>query len=74
MQKYVISAIVLIVLVVIFALQNAAPVLVKFYFWDFNMALALLIIGSASAGFVLGTLIRLGKKKGNNEVAKNESI
>lgn len=64
MQKYVISGIILVILVVIFALQNAEPVLVKFYFWNFNIALALLIIGTSSIGFLMGMIFsRTWKKK-----------
>jgi uncharacterized integral membrane protein len=64
MQKYIISGIILIMLVVIFALQNAGPVLVNFYFWDFHIPTALLIIGSASLGFISGMIFsRISKKE-----------
>jgi len=49
--------ILLIIAVVIFSVQNAAPVAVSFLRWRFDASLALVIFFSASAGLLLGVLI-----------------
>lgn len=50
-------ALALIVLLIVFLLQNTHNVKMDFLFWDFNFTLAVLICVSVAIGFILGLLI-----------------
>ena len=56
-MKQLIIALVIALLAVVFALQNAAPVTVNLYFWDASMSMALLVIILLVAGILTGALI-----------------
>lgn len=63
------------IIAIIFALQNANFVTVKFLFWTFNAQLAYVIIGSLLLGIVLGILSSLysrSKKKKQAEQLHEE--
>ena len=52
-----IVALVIALLAVVFALQNAAMVTVNLFFWDASLSLALLIISLLIAGILVGLLL-----------------
>jgi len=52
-----IAAAIIIALIAIFSVQNAAPVAVTFLFWKFATSLAIAIFLSAVCGLVLGAII-----------------
>ena len=56
MQRSLIIGLLLAILVIIFALQNSAPVPVRLAFWDLNPSVALLVILVLFIGAVLGIL------------------
>ena len=68
--------------VVIFALQNLAPVMVTFLGWSFEGSIALIVILSLFAGIVISLLFSLSsfikgmitesKLKGHNEALRKE--
>lgn len=51
-----IVAIVFLLLVVIFAVQNAGMVPIVFITWSFDLNLALVVLGAASIGAIVGTV------------------
>jgi putative membrane protein len=53
MQIFVILAILILILAVIFALQNTVAVAVSFLFWQFHGSLALVLIVALAAGLVI---------------------
>lgn len=55
MQLFLIAALVIAILTVVFALQNPIPVLVTFMFWKFEGSLALVLMLT----FALGALVSL---------------
>jgi uncharacterized integral membrane protein len=55
MQSFLIAALAIAILIVIFALQNTIPVLVTFMFWQFEGSLALVLVLT----FALGVLVSL---------------
>lgn len=59
----VLTFILLIIIVVVFSVQNAAPVAISFFFWRFEASLALVIFLSAFVGMILGALM-VSLKKG----------
>lgn len=56
-MKQLIVALVIALLAVVFALQNAAMVTVNLFFWDTSLSLALLIICLLIAGILVGLLL-----------------
>jgi len=69
MEFYLILAAVLGVLIAAFAIQNAAPVAVKFLVWQFESSLAVIVILSLLAGMILIFLISLpGRLKRRKEL------
>jgi len=56
-MKQLITAIVIALLAVIFALQNAVPVKVTLFLWDFNLSLALLIVLLLIMGILAALLV-----------------
>ncbi len=62
-----IFAVILISLVIVFSVQNAAPVVLSFMIWKFEASLAIVIFLSLFCGTIIGviiaSLIRLGTKK-----------
>jgi lipopolysaccharide assembly protein A len=56
-MKQLIFALVIALLAVIFALQNATTVTVNLFFWDITLSLALLIIILLISGIAIGLLL-----------------
>lgn len=64
MNAKIIGIIVLLVVLVIFAIQNAHPVPIRFLFWGFETTAVLSILASFLIGFLVGWLISwIGPKK-----------
>lgn len=47
----------IIILIAIFAFQNAAPVAISFLFWKFEASVAILIFLCALAGVIVGMIL-----------------
>lgn len=47
----------LIIVVLIFALQNVAAVEIQFLFWSFSIPRALMIVALLGIGFIIGLLV-----------------
>ena len=56
---------VLIILVIIFVIQNTQVVEVKFLAWQVNMSRALMILCTLAIGLIAGWLIKIPKHKGD---------
>lgn len=56
-MKFTIIAVVIALLAVIFALQNAQPVMVKLFRWDITGSMALVLLITLLIGFASGMLI-----------------
>lgn len=67
-------AIFIIVLIAIFAFQNAAPVAISFLFWKFEASVAVLIFLCTFAGVIIGVIISalLKLKLSGSSQAKKE--
>ena len=72
MQKKLIFGILLLILVVIFTLQNADSVPLKFISWQTEMPVALIIIITLSIGIILGIIFSIPTKKKKGEEKKEE--
>ena len=59
-----IFAVILIILVLVFVLQNIEVVKVSFLAWDISMPRALMIFGALIIGIIVGWLARRPKRKG----------
>lgn len=74
MQIYLFIAAIIAVLAVIFALQNAIPITVRFLFWQVESSLALILILSFIAGlvtsFLCNTLTRFRQVRSPSEQNK----
>ncbi len=71
---------VIISLVTIFSVQNAAPVTISLFFWSFQGSLAIVIFLSTVIGIIIGVIImsmlhmRSAKKKKEKEIREIESL
>jgi uncharacterized integral membrane protein len=65
-----IIALFLILLTVVFAIQNAAPVKIKFFFWEMNYSPAILVPLAVLLGAVLGMLFSIPLLRKKNEKIK----
>ena len=66
MNAKIIGVIILLVLMVIFAIQNAQLLMIRFLFWGFEASAVLSILVSFAGGFLAGWLVAWtgkGKKK-----------
>ncbi len=54
---FIIVVAVIVILIGIFALQNASPVAISFLFWKFEASVAVLIFLCALAGVIVGMII-----------------
>lgn len=54
---------VLIILVIIFVIQNTQVAEVKFLAWQVNMSRALMLFGTLTIGIIAGWLIKVPKRK-----------
>jgi putative membrane protein len=71
MKFKIIIFIILLILLVVFALQNAEIVQIKLWFWSFETPGVLLILVSVSAGVIIGMIFsHLGSKKSKKEPEK----
>ena len=52
-----IIALIAVILVALFSVQNAAPVVISFFFWRFEASLAVVIFLSALAGALITVII-----------------
>lgn len=59
MHKGIIASLILAVLLVIFTLQNTAPVQIDLWFWSIHTSLALLVIVLLVAGALMAYLLTL---------------
>lgn len=59
MMAYLISALVLAVLALIFALQNTSTVLIRFLFWSTQGSLAVVLLLAVGLGVAIGALAML---------------
>ncbi len=59
MQRSLIIALILAIIVVIFALQNSDTVLVKLWFWEVQSSVALVMLIILLIGAILGVLFSL---------------
>ncbi len=65
-----IIVVIIISLVTVFSVQNAAPVVLSFVFWRFEASLAIVIFLSLLSGVVIGAIVAslMRVKKKNTEV------
>ena len=59
MQKFIILALFFSLLVAIFAIQNAVVVTVSFLFWESEISLVFVILGSVAVGALIVTILGL---------------
>lgn len=59
MRMLIILAVVLALLVTIFAVQNIAPTAIQFLFWNVTGSLALILMVTFSVGILIGLLIMI---------------
>jgi lipopolysaccharide assembly protein A len=52
-----IVVIIILLLVTIFSIQNAAPVAISFILWKFEASLAIIVFLSVLIGFIIGSII-----------------
>ncbi len=62
MKFKTIVAILFIILIVVFSLQNAVVTDVKFFVWKISMSRVLLILGSFGIGVLVGILVSMKKR------------
>ena len=76
MQKTLIIAVILAILLVIFALQNAAEVLIKFWLWESYTSLALVLLITFGVGSVIGVLFSIPsiRKRSATSTQKSKEI
>lgn len=60
-------------LIVIFSLQNAEVIDVKFFLWKISMSRVLIILGSFAIGVLVGILLSMKRKLYSKEVSQEES-
>lgn len=74
MRTKLIFTLILLILVVIFALQNSNSVTVHFLFWESTLPVALIIVISLAAGGIIGLLYSIpGKKEKTKEKSKEKT-
>jgi uncharacterized integral membrane protein len=62
MGKLAVAA-VIVALIAVFSIQNAAPVAISFLFWKFQASLAIAIFLSALCGLVIGAILVFASAK-----------
>ncbi len=76
MQLQLIVAIIVAILAVVFALQNAVPITVSFLTWKFESSLALVLLITISLGVIMSLLVSVPsmiKTRHQNEKIKDSS-
>lgn len=72
MQKTFIGILLLIVIVVIFALQNSQEIYVDFWFWSVNSTLSMVIVLSVTFGALSSFLLSLPYRARKNKEIKEK--
>ena len=72
MQLWLIIAIVVAILGVVFALQNAVPITVSFLTWEFQSSLALVLLLSIAIGVLLSLMVSIPSKIKNMKLISNQ--
>ena len=72
MQLWLIIAIVVAILGVVFALQNAVPITVSFLTWKFQSSLALVLLLSIAVGVLLSLMVSIPSKIKNIKLISNQ--
>ena len=72
MQLWLIIAIVVAILGVVFALQNAVPITVSFLTWKFQSSLALVLLLSIAIGVLLSLMVSIPSKIKNMKLISNQ--
>lgn len=62
MQAQIILILIFAILVAVFAIQNTVSVVIKFFLWNANLSLVLVILGSVAAGALFIFLINAIKQ------------
>lgn len=57
MRLYVISALVIAFLAILFALQNVNLVTIQLFIWEYEQSLALILLGTLAIGVIIGLLV-----------------
>ena len=57
MTIYLIVALIILIITVIFALQNAVSVTISFLVWEFTGSLSLVLLGTLAVGLLIGWLV-----------------
>ncbi len=70
MVPKLVGLIILLVLLVIFAIQNPQPVAVKFLFWETNTSAVVSILASFIIGFLTGWLLGLFRSQERAKVIR----
>ncbi|MFO7656455.1 MAG: LapA family protein [Bacteroidales bacterium] len=63
MRAKLIIGLILMLLIVIFTLQNSVSVPIKFFVWKYEMPVALIIVISLAVGVILGLLYTFTRNK-----------
>ncbi|MDO5096732.1 MAG: lipopolysaccharide assembly protein LapA domain-containing protein [Peptostreptococcaceae bacterium] len=63
-------ALIAVVLVAIFAVQNSDPVVIRFIVWETTVSHALIIVGGVAIGVLIGLLVGLNSSFQASRVAK----
>lgn len=71
MHKGIIASLILAVLLVIFTLQNTAPVQINLWFWSIHTSLALLMIVLLVAGALMAYLLMLPTLFNKNKMIRD---
>jgi putative membrane protein len=75
MRKRLIFSLILLILSVIFAIQNSVDVTMKFFFWEAALPVALIIVISLAIGVIIGLLYSIpGKKSEEADVHKPKDL
>ena len=72
MQLWLIIAIVVAILAVIFALQNAIPITVSFLTWKFESSLALVLLIAIALGVLMSLMVSVPSKIKNMKLILNQ--
>ena len=72
MQLWLIMAIVIAILVVFFALQNAVPITVSFLTWKFESSLALVLLITIALGVLMSLLVSVPSKIKKRKMILNQ--
>ena len=68
MQKTFIAVLIIILIVVVFALQNSLPVKISFWFWEVNSDLSLVIFLAVTFGALVSFLLSLPYRAKKNKI------